>query len=456
MSAGVRPLLSDYWECFDGIIPTPVVTASRDGTPNVSYISHVFYIDEGHVALSNQFMSKLFRNVLENPRLQAGVVHARTGQALVLDLMYERSETSGPLFEAMAANVTAVASHHGMESIMKLRSADIYRVLDVELQKLDENHKALIANQPRRVNSQGEAVALSLALSRIEELDEAIELVLDGLERRLGIRHCMVFLADHERGILTAIASRGYSRQGVGAEVGIGKGVVGIAAEAARSLRFSCVGRHALYMNNVRAATLLSPDTSREIPMPGLDAAQSMLAVPMIAGGEVRGVIFAESEDRLAFSPSDEQAVSLIAVQLGSVVGLAESSREREAALSPSPAQAKSGSAGRKTILVQHYAHDDSVFINHEYVIKGVPGRLLWRMLQIFEKEGRTEFTNREFRLDTSLKLPEFKDNLETRLLLLARRLAESNWPVRVLRSGRGRVELNVDGPLSMTQNAVR
>ena len=129
MSNQRRPILADHWECFEGIVPSVVVTASRDGTPNVSYISHVFYIDEDHVALSNQFMSKMVRNVQENPRLQVVVVNGLTGEQLILDLLFERAETSGPRFDYFSSLVTAVASHHGMDHVMRLRSADIYRVL---------------------------------------------------------------------------------------------------------------------------------------------------------------------------------------------------------------------------------------------------------------------------------------------------------------------------------------
>ena len=147
MTTHERPLLADHWECFEGIVPSVVVTAARDGTPNVSYISHVFYIDEDHVALSNQFMSKMVRNVRENPRLQVVVVNARTGAQLVLDLVFERAETSGPLFDTLATLVTAVATHHGMDHVMRLRSADIYRILEVEVQDCEPGVREAPATQ---------------------------------------------------------------------------------------------------------------------------------------------------------------------------------------------------------------------------------------------------------------------------------------------------------------------
>ena len=63
------------------------------------------------------------------------------------------------------------------------------------------------------------------------------------------------------------------------------------------------------------------------------------------------------------------------------------------------------------------------MFIDGEYLIKGVSGRLLVHPLGLHPQEGRADFTNREMRLSNELRLSDFKDNLETRLLLLRRRL---------------------------------
>ena len=47
-------------------------------------------------------------------------------------LAFERSETEGPIFDALDMQIEAIASATGMPGIFKLRAADIYRVLAVE------------------------------------------------------------------------------------------------------------------------------------------------------------------------------------------------------------------------------------------------------------------------------------------------------------------------------------
>ena len=121
----IRPAL-------DNGVPALMVTCSADGTPNATVISQVYYVDETRVALSFQFFSKTIRNVRENPRAWAGVMDPVGETDWQLDLEFERSETEGPIFDAMDMQIEAIASATGMSGIFKLRAADVYRVLSVE------------------------------------------------------------------------------------------------------------------------------------------------------------------------------------------------------------------------------------------------------------------------------------------------------------------------------------
>jgi hypothetical protein len=99
---------------------------------------------------------------------------------------------------------------------------------------------------------------------------------------------------------------------------------------------------------------------------------------------------------------------------------------------------------------VRFFDQDGSVFLDGDYLIKGVAGRILWALVQAHVTEGRTEFTNRELRLDPALQLPEYRANLESRLILLKRRLDEREAPVRIEKTGRGRFRLDADAPLAL------
>ena len=93
------PTLQDIRACFEGAIPAVVATCAADGTPNVAYISQVFYAGERHVALSFQFFNKTRQNILANPHATALLLHPATAQFYRLHIRYLRTETEGPLFE---------------------------------------------------------------------------------------------------------------------------------------------------------------------------------------------------------------------------------------------------------------------------------------------------------------------------------------------------------------------
>lgn len=81
-------------------------------------------------------------------------------------------------------------------------------------------------------------------------------------------------------------------------------------------------------------------------------------------------------------------------------------------------------------------------------------GAIFWKLARDYVNDQRVEFTNRELRLDPSIRLPDVSDNLEARLVLLQRRLDERAAPLRIEKTGRGRFRLCVGRPLKLVEVA--
>src|SRR5207247_8837591 len=86
---------------MQGVIPSHVVTCSRDGAPNATSISQVYYVDRDHVALSHQFFNKTVRNVRENPRAVVWVISPEIFDACDMEVVFYCSMKSGYVFETM-------------------------------------------------------------------------------------------------------------------------------------------------------------------------------------------------------------------------------------------------------------------------------------------------------------------------------------------------------------------
>ena len=191
-------------------------------------------------------------------------------------------------------------------------------------------------------------------------------------------------------------------------------------------------------------------DLEMEIPLPGLPESHSQLAVPILLGPRLLGVLYVESPEDRRFGYEDEDALVTLAGQLAlSIRHIKEAADAHEEAASPEAPKPKvSGTPAE----VRHYAADHSVFIDGEYLIKGVAGAIFWKLLQDFTRDCRIEFSNRELRLDPAIRLPDFSENLEARLILLQRRLADRCDFLRIEKTGRGRFRLNVDRPVKLLE----
>ncbi|HEY6895760.1 MAG TPA: GAF domain-containing protein [Rhodocyclaceae bacterium] len=425
--------------CFEGAIPSLIATCAADGTPNVAWLSQVQYVDGRHVALSFQFFNKTRANVLANPLAEVIVSDPATAANHRLQVRYCRTETAGPLFENMKARLSGVASHTGMSEVFRLQGADIYEVLTVT--ELPGARSQPARQRPARLPA---LRAASARLAACHDLDGLLNALLDALDQDFAISHGMVLMADAGGERLYTVASRGYPASGAGFEVGLGEGIVGVAARERTPIRISFGTAEYSYARAARASAVAAGAAADQtvIPFPGLADPRSQLALPILGGDRLHGVIYLESGDELRFDYDDEDALMALAHQLATAIaGMECDEAEPDQVAAPAAA---SGAA----VKVRHYGFDHSVFLDGDYVIKGVAGAVLWRLLQQYGEDGRVEFSNRELRLDPALGLPEVGDNLEARLLLLQRRLADRQACVQLEKAGRGRLRLRLNRPL--------
>lgn len=440
--SGFEVAFEDIPTCFEGIIPSPICTVSEDGVPNVTYLSVVQRIDETHVALSRQFFNKTDANTIVNPHAQVSVFEPTTGRMFKLDLVYERTETEGPRFERMRTNLDAVAAHEGMTNIFTLRGTDICRVEQCRMVPCDFPEP-----NPRRSVKIDQLQAACQRVASADDMEEVLQVTLAGCEELFGNGHAFIMLADESGERLYTVESAGYPVSGAGSEVALGEGLIGMAAARRHTVRVTHMSREISYSHAIRDSSDSGPPAAareRVIPLPSLTSIQSQMIVPMLAFRKLVGVICLQSHETGAFQAADESVVGILANQVAMALAQLQP-QEAGAQISIAPAAAPADA-----IQVKHYSDDDSVFLNNEYLIKGVAGGILWRLLKQYQDEGRDEFSNREIRLDQTLELPDIKDNLEARLILLRKRLEERCDAIRMERTSRGRFRLVVKRPLSL------
>ena len=303
-----------------------MATCSAEGMPNVAYISQVYYVDERHVALSFQFFNKTRQNILANPRATVVLLHPQTAAYFRLHIRYLRSETEGPLFESMKAQLAGIASHTGMQGVFRRRVRTCTK----------SNRSRRWAGEPLqgpppRCGMLPAVRRCSERLARCTSLDEALNAVLATLSDFAGVSYGMVLMHDSGTNRLYTVASCGYATSGVGSEVGMGQGVIGVAARERTPVRIMHMTNAYLYTQAMRSsleASLPDMEAATEIPYPGLSEPHSQLAVPVLSAGRLLGVLFVESPNELAFGFEDEDMLVAMAGHLGAAIDLMHASTE--------------------------------------------------------------------------------------------------------------------------------
>ncbi len=449
-AASDRLTVRDLMPCFGGVVPSVFATISAQGVPNVTYLSRALPVDDGRIALSNQFFSKSHRNLAEHPRACVLLVHPDTHEQFRVLLQFEQTLRRGEMFDRMRNDLALIAALTRMHDVFRLAAADVYRVISIDRVRTPLESSDTPAEPVPTFHADHAALGeLCARLSRCSDLDTLVRVLLGGLDELLGFDHSILLLVDESGDRLFTIGSHGYEREGVGAEIEFGDGIAGLTAQRCAPMRTQNTRQMTRYARSVRAGFEATGELApeREVPMPGLPRPGSQMAAPALTLGELVGVVLVESAAANRFEEVDVATLSIVASLAASVIERLRSEVRDAPARQVATANAAAPPSARP-LLVRHFLDDGSTFLDNEYLIKGVAGKLLWAMLTRYQHDARVDFTNREMRLESSLDLPDFRDNFESRLILLKRRLVERGAPLQIVKTGRGRFRLEVDRPL--------
>ena len=186
-----------------------------------------------------------------------------------LDTTRLRSERAGELFDSMRVQIDAIAAQTGMRGVFRLRSVEVLRV------DRCEKVQGSVGRLRRPASGAGALDGLSVFVGRLDdcrELGELTQTALKLLDDLSGIGSSMLLMADHDLKSLFVVAHHGYAG-GVGAEIAVDEGVIGVAAQRRRQVLVS----HVIRAQNLnRAAARARTEDRQEIPLPGLAGAQSL------------------------------------------------------------------------------------------------------------------------------------------------------------------------------------
>jgi class 3 adenylate cyclase/putative methionine-R-sulfoxide reductase with GAF domain len=175
---------------------------------------------------------------------------------------------------------------------------------------------ARVSNEVRIIQQISQEITSTL------DLDEVLGIVLGAVERVLGFEYSMILLKDVAHDRLCLAASRGYAPSGVGAEVALGEGVVGVVARRRKMMRVGNVGTSVAYLRSVRARLEAAGQVTaaEAVALPGLPGAQSQLALPLLVKDHLVGVLAVENPTPNAFDELDEILLGIVGNQAATAI----------------------------------------------------------------------------------------------------------------------------------------
>jgi len=176
----------------------------------------------------------------------------------------------------------------------------------------DPRLSGLEAQLKRKTDEIGILTRVAVDLNTTLELAPLLDTILASMDEVFGYSHSMVLLWEPDRQVLAVAASRGYEDAGIGAEVPLGKGVIGVVAKRKKLMHMGGLSQQRSYL---AAAAHQLGHVDAGVALPGLPDVESVIAIPLLDREELIGVFHVESTEQAIFDDRDLELLEAIARQ---------------------------------------------------------------------------------------------------------------------------------------------
>ena len=185
--------------------------------------------------------------------------------------------------------------------------------------KNDEDLDKRLAKKTAEVNV---LRRIAVDINSTLDLEPIYNIVLRTMDECFGFRHSIILLLeDADR--LRVVASHGYEDPVLGGTVAVGTGVIGMVAKRRRLMRVNHLRAQHAYFARIRSQMEeagRAKELGEVVAVPGLEDADSQIAIPLVIKDKLIGVFSVESREPEPFSEHDETLVSIVASQAASAI----------------------------------------------------------------------------------------------------------------------------------------
>ena len=153
--------------------------------------------------------------------------------------------------------------------------------------------------------------------------EQILNIILQSMDRAFDFHHAMIFLIDKSNDKLSVVASQGFDESGIGAEILIGQGIVGVVAKRKKIMRMGNIGSQKAYHSAIKMRMEEvgeGQNIADTIELPGLKNVQSKIAVPLLVKNRLIGVFSVESSLFNAFDELDETLLVIFGNQIAGAI----------------------------------------------------------------------------------------------------------------------------------------